>query len=259
MTFVLLIGGIALLLFLGTLGMIEVGRQARRRSLARAPASAEAGLSALEGAIFTILGLLLAFTFSGAAGRFDERKQLVASEANSIGTAWLRLDLLQSDERSALRTLFRAYLDARLESYAHDVDQPEAVQARARTSALQSEIWSAGVAACPRVTGIAACTLLLPALNDMIDITTTRLAATLIHPPLPVYGMLLALVLATALLTGYGTGLNAERNWLHRLMFATAITAAVYVTLDLEYPRYGFIRVDAVDQLLVDLRQSFDE
>jgi hypothetical protein len=158
----------------------------------------------------------------------------------------------------ALQNLFREYVDARIDIYRLDFESQEWEQASARATVLQNEIWSAAVSACPRGTTPASCTLLLPSLNSMIDIATTRLVATWIHPPTTVYVMLVALALAAAMLTGYGTAFNAHRNWLHRTLFASAITAAVFVTLDLEFPRVGLIRVDSVDQLIIDLRRSFD-
>ena len=96
--------------------------------------------------------------------------------------------------------------------------------------------------------------LLVPALNQMIDITTTRSAATKIHPPAIIFVMLFEMALASALLAGYNLAAVPARNWLHMLGFASMIAIAVYVILDIEYPRLGLIRVDAIDQVLVELR-----
>ena len=98
--------------------------------------------------------------------------------------------------------------------------------------------------------------LLLPALNDMIDITTTRAVATRNHPPVTIYLLLCGLSLVGALLAGYGMSCSKGRNLLHVAAFATIISLTVYVILDLEFPRQGFIRIDAADQVLIDLRQS---
>jgi hypothetical protein len=98
--------------------------------------------------------------------------------------------------------------------------------------------------------------LLLPALNDMIDILTTQNMASLIHPPLIIYIMLGVLALAAALLAGHAMAGGKTRNWVHLLTFAVVMAATVYVILDIEYPRLGLIRVDAVDQVLADLRRS---
>jgi hypothetical protein len=80
--------------------------------------------------------------------------------------------------------------------------------------------------------------------------------ATQMHPPVVIYGMLVGLALASALMAGYGMAGGQTRNWLHILSFATVMAVAVYVIIDLEFPRLGLIRVDVFDQALVELRAS---
>lgn len=101
--------------------------------------------------------------------------------------------------------------------------------------------------------------LLVPALNAMFDISTTRLVATWSHPPLIIFALLFVLALFAALLSGYETAGNADRSWLHSMFFALAVAISVAVILDVEHPRQGLIRVDRVDQVLVDLRRSFGQ
>jgi hypothetical protein len=96
--------------------------------------------------------------------------------------------------------------------------------------------------------------LLLPALNQMIDITTTRLVTMQIHPPSIVFIMLIVMALLSALLAGYSMAGSQSR--MHMLVFAAILAITVYVILDLEYPRLGFIRIDAADQLLQEVRQG---
>jgi hypothetical protein len=98
--------------------------------------------------------------------------------------------------------------------------------------------------------------LLLPALNAMIDITTTRTMSAQMHPPTIIFAMLFVVALASALLAGHGLAGGRRRNWLHMVSFAAILALAVYVILDLEFPRLGLIRVEAFDQALVDLLQS---
>ena len=253
----ILLGGLAVLgMFLGMLLMLEIGRRLAGRRLAADSNASKVSSAAIEGAVFGLMGLLLAFTFSGAAARFDARRALAVEEANDIGTAWLRLDLLPASAQPALRAKFRAYVDARLASYQKLPDLAEAQLEQARYTTLQDEIWNGAVAAC-RESGSAPATLLmLPALNQMIDITTTRRMATRMHPPVAIYVTLVLLVLTGSSLAGYGMGIGKSRNWFYTLTFALIMTFALYVILDFEFPRLGFIRIDAFDRVLVDLRQS---
>jgi hypothetical protein len=257
MDYTLIVSLIALALFLGMLLLLETGRRLGVRRLANDPEGARAGTGAVDGAVFALLGLLVAFTFSGAASRFDERRNLIVEETNDIGTAYLRLDLLPASAQPALRDLFRRYVDSRLEVYRKLPDLEAAMAELARSIGLQGGIWSRAVVA-SRMEGAppSAAMLLLPALNQMIDITTTRTMAAQMHPPVVIFALLFGLALAAALLAGYGMAGGRSRSWVHMVGFAAVMAAAVNVIIDIEYPRLGLIQVAAFDQSLVDLRDS---
>jgi hypothetical protein len=244
-------------LFLGILLSAEVGRRIGIATLIRDPEGLTKGASAAEAAVFGLLGLLIAFTFSGAASRFEDRRQLVTAEANAIGTAYLRIDLLPADTQPTMKELFRRYVDVRSASYRDFADQAATNGMLAEGAALQGNIWTTAVTACRKPEAPSQATmLLLPALNEMIDITTTRVTATRNHPPLVVFLLLGGLSLVGALLVGYGTSANKHRSWFHTVLFAAILSLTVYVIADLEFPRLGLIRVDAADQVLLDLRKS---
>ncbi len=117
--------------------------------------------------------------------------------------------------------------------------------------ALQKDIWKGALAAC-RLPGAApqATQLLLPALNEMIDITETRQMQTANHPPVVIFWLL------GALLVGYAASSNKRRTWIHQATFALVMSLAIYVIIDIEYPRLGMIRVSGADQVLPDLAES---
>ncbi len=247
-----------LVLFAGMLLFLEIGRRVGMRRMQDPDGTGGAGFGAVEGAVFGLLGLLIAFTFSGAGSRFDARRQLVAEEANDISTAYLRIELLPAEKQPAMRDLFRQYLDTRLAVYQKIPDMTAVQIDLAKGDELQKVIWTNAVAASRESNTTTASMLLLPALNQMIDITTTRNVAAITHPPTIIFAMLGGLALACSLLAGYGMAGRKTRSWIHMLSFAAILTSAVYVILDLEYPRLGLIRVSAVDQVLVDLRRSMD-
>jgi hypothetical protein len=249
LTVVLVVSGLVLGIFV----MLELGRQIGLR-LVRPGATLGTGVGAVEGAVFGLMGLLLAFTFSGASARFDTRRDQIVEEANDIGTAYLRLDLLAPEPRAALQEKFRQYLDARLAAYRAIPDTVSVHAELMKAASLQGEIWAQAVKAAGEVPGPQASTLLLPALNEMFDIASTRTAAAEMHPP-PVIGfMLIVLTLACALLAGFDMASTTGRNWVHMLSFAVTLAVALYVIADLEFPRLGFIRIDKFDRLLVEVR-----
>ena len=251
------VGSLSLGLFLGMLVLMEIGRRIAVRQLARDPEQVQAGFGAIEGGVLALLGLLLAFTFSGAGTRFDARRHLIVEETNAISTAYARLDMLPTAAQPALRENFRRYVDARLDVYRKLPDMAAVKEELAKANNLQKDIWLQAVAAvrsenAPPQSAV----VLLPALNAMIDITTTRTMAAQMHPPAIIFAMLFALALVSSLLAGYGMAGGTSRSWLHMLCFAVVIAVAVYVILDLEYPRLGLIRVEAFDQALVELREA---
>lgn len=244
-------------MFFGMLVFSEIGRRIGTARLARRPEGLPKGVAAMEAAVFSLLGLLIAFTFSGAASRFENRRALISDEANTIGTAYLRVDLLPGDAQPQLRELFRRYVDIRSTAYQNAQDLAATKQSLAMGVALQGDIWKKALIACRRPEAQPQATMLLvPALNEMIDITTTRATATQNHPPKIVFLLLGALSLVGALLVGYGASRNKDRSWLHMLAFAAILSLTVYVIIDLEYPRLGLITVNGADQVLVDLRNS---
>ena len=246
---------VALFLFVAIVVMLELGRRFGLRGKAREKESA--GTGALAGAVYGLLALIIAFTFSGATSRFDARRHLVVEEANAIGTAYLRVDMVPPAAQPPLRDSFRRYLDARIEAYRKLPDLAAARAELDRAAQFQGEIWAGRWrhAGCPTATRPWSCCS-CPRLNQMIDITTTRTMATQIHPPVIIFVMLVLLALVSAVLAGHDLGHGEGSRWLHTLGYAAILSVTVYVIIDIEFPRLGFIRIDAIDQVLVDLRAS---
>ena len=243
-------------LFAGMLVLMEAGRRLRRRDRRKHGDAAASGLGATEGAVFGLMGLLLAFTFSGAASRFDTRRHLVIDEANAIATAYLRLDLLPAQPQQELRHDLRSYVDARLAVYRAMPDEGRVRAALAQQTELQQRIWGRSVAALQGAPLPTVAAQLLPALGEMFDISTKRLANAKIHPPGIVYVLLGIVSLLCAVLAGYAMGANQTRTWLHEVGLAAILSVTLYVIVDLEYPRLGFFRVSEFDRLLVDVREQ---
>jgi hypothetical protein len=243
--------------FLMLLICFELGRRIGKAGLVRHSKGLVKEGGAVEVGVYGLLGLLIALTFTGALSRFEARRLLITQESNAISTAYRRIDLLPADTQPALRKLFRAYLDSRLETYRR---LPSLAAARAEltnTYKLQDEIWNNAIAACREPCTQAARMLLFPALNQMFDSMGTRLDATQNHPPMVIYLLLVALCLIAALLAGYGMAEKRERSWFHILVFSLTLALAVYVIIDLEFPRVGLIQITSGDQTLIHLRHSF--
>lgn len=243
-------------LYLMMLVSMEIGyRIGHKRKSSDAQTSIEV-IGTVDAAVFGLLGLILAFTFSGASDRLNVRRAQIVQEANAIGTAYLRIDVLDKSEQPAIRELFRSYLEQRIEAFDKFSDRPASNAALTRADQLQRDIWSRSVASCRADPKPDACLLMLPALNDMIDITTTRTMATQTHAPWVILMLLILLALAGAMLSGYAMSRQPTRSILHILLFSLVVSASVYVVLDLEYPRAGVISLESMDQAIYQLRET---
>lgn len=254
MSFLSGIVGAAVLLFVGMLAAIEAGRHIGVRRRAREGEGAK-GIGAVEGAVFALLGLLIAFTFSGAAQRFEDRRHFVNDEVNAFGTAWLRLDALAPSDRAQLQTLFRSLLDVRLEAQKQAGDREVLLEHLHRHDEIQRQIWQQAIVAVRAVDANPSATMLvLPALNEMFDTVATRVVNSGNHPPQIIFVLLAVFSLLSALLAGDGMAGNRGRNQLYSVLFSAAIAITFYVILDLEHPRMGVIQARAVDHILEDLK-----
>jgi hypothetical protein len=172
-------------------------------------------------------------------------------EANAIGTTYLRLDLLPPETQPELRQDFRTYVRSRLDVYQKIADFKALNTALDQSVALQHSVWNKTVDATKGI-GPAEKSLVLTTLNQMIDITTEQTVALVTHPPTAVFVMLALMVIASSALVGYTMSAFAVRDWVSTLIFALTVSIAVYVILDYEFPRVGFVRIDPVDQVLVE-------
>lgn len=214
-------------------------RTGRRAGETEDHASGQVG--AIQGAVLGLLGLLLAFSFAAAGSRFVERQDLIAQEANAIGTAWLRADLLDEPQRSELRAALEAYTAQRVRA-ASQLQYGWNSTVLAEVERLHARIWQAardGVATRPEL----ALALLTP-VNETFDVHALRVSAALKHLPYFVTGLLVVCSLLAVNVIGYGCGIDGRRRWLQTVSLALLISAALWITIDLDHPRKGVLRLD---------------
>jgi hypothetical protein len=245
---------LSLLLLAGMLACAAFGRYLARRREALDPDGTHAGGGVVDGAVFALLGLIVAFSFSGAVSRFDERRHLAVEEANAIGTAYLRLALVPEQSQPEMRDDMRQYLESRIRFYQDLPDADAAEKELLVTQHLQTMLWTQGIAA---TRGSQPATmLLLPALNEMFDIVTSRTMVIFEHPPQIIFGMLFGLSLIAATLAGYSMTKARSPEWIRMCAFAAVTAFTFHVIVDIEFPRAGLIRSAAFDQALANLRDT---
>ena len=259
--------GIGVGTFAALIGTMWAGHRIGRQRLAQRSATGggtgggsggDAGHGAIEGAVFALLGLMLAFSFSGAATRFADRRDLITQEANAVGTAWLRIDLLPASSQPAIRAAFRCYVDARLSVYRDPGDSAAVATGVQATAIAQTMLWKQVVEAVSTTEGQRVITTVIPAMNEMFDMATTRTMAMEVHQPTLLYAIMLLLMLIGAFISGVAMAPNPQISRIHMLVFATTLALTTWLTLDLEYPRRGVLRITQYDHVLTDLRADMD-
>jgi hypothetical protein len=243
---------VALGLFGGLVAALEAcfyfGKRARRRRT-----DLPDQISTIQGAMLGMLALLLGFSFALAAGRFNDRVQLIVAEANAVGTAWLRSDLLPGGQGNELQKLLADYTDQRILFYEAETKESQHAIA-AQSEVLQGKMWAIVVSGAKAEPGLA--NSLLPPFNDLIDIHAARLAAAARHMPTMLLLLLLSCSLVAVASVGYGCGLVGKRNVVLTTSLAFVISGALWATIDMDHPRRGLIRVG--QQPMLDLQKSLE-
>jgi hypothetical protein len=229
-------GGLLAALVVALEGGYRVGLHIRRLD----PDGGGPQVGTIQAAVLGLLGLLLAFSFAAAGARFLERQDLIVQEANAIGTAYLRADFLPESNRSELHAALKEYTEHRVAASARLVEGSDATL-RAEVERMHGRIWRAardGVLARPEFA-----VTILPPVNEMIDLHSTRVGAARKHIPWVVMGLLLACSLLCVGIIGYGGGLDGHRRLPLSISLTLLIAASLWITIDLDNPRKGLLRL----------------
>jgi hypothetical protein len=238
-------------LLVGMLGMFYIGLFFRRRF----QKNMEGGLGAIESALFGLLALILAFTFGQADSRYNQRRGVVIEESNDIGTAILRADMYVDSERVAFRKDFLNYVNSRISFYESGRNMAVINKLNDSSNFYASHLWNRATRLSKDPANLAASNQMIPALNTMIDITTTRNAALEATIPESILLLLFSLSMICCFFIGYSVDDKKKLNRLAFAGFIILITMVIFVILDLDRPRRGFINLDRSQQHIKDLLQ----
>jgi hypothetical protein len=159
--------------------------------------------------VLGLLALLMAFTFSLAIDRFETRRALVVEDANAIGTAYLRVQLLEEPHRTRLSHLLTAYTDNMITMA--KLPQPVPRALLDQDDQLLADIWSATVAAFNTPQTMPFVNTLQQAINAVIDLDSSRRAARQARVPAEVFGVLLVYLVGTSCVLGNVLGFGRAR------------------------------------------------
>ncbi len=247
---------LALIVFILIIIFYLAGHRLRIRVLKKDPDLLKVDLGTINSTLLGLLGLLLAFTFSMSSSRYDKRRELIVDEANNIGTAILRTDLYPDSIRLLLRNNFQQYVEERISFYEAGMDLEKIVFHFFKADSISKEIWKI-VSTDARINNVISRTSqMIPAVNAMIDITTTRRASSESTVPDSIMYFLFGLCFCSSFLLGYDNK-NQNVDWILVFGLATMLSITVFNIIDLDRPRSGLISMDMPNERIKDLRGMF--
>jgi hypothetical protein len=243
---------IVTVLLLGLILVVEIGHLVGLRYMPQSTDAVKSQVNTIQGSLLGVLALLLGFTFSLALQRYDTRSQAVVAEANAIGTAMLRAELLPPSVRVETQQVFRQYLQQRVAAAEISLDRHDERQAALEQSnATLDQLWAYARQAASADPNPVNSGLFIQALNDVIDTYGLRDAALNRHVPELVLFLLFGTFAMAAGLVGFSSGLSGKRIFFPTYVLIVLIALLVFLIIDLDRPRRGLIAVS--QQSLIDL------
>ena len=196
----------------------------------------------LQAALLGLVGLLLAFGLSLALGRYEDRRAATVTEANAIGTSYLRSQLLAEPARGRSLRLWPQYADLALQVSREVPDSAAMRRTTAAQDVLQRRLWRLAGQAVGAAPLASAPRLYIENLNPTFDAQLARLSALNNRVPgavlaLEVFGAAVALGLLALHISLLGRGFVAM------LAAAVLVTLLLLVIFDLDRPTRGLIKV----------------
>ncbi len=245
------VAGVFIAFALVSLLVYEIGFRLGRWWQGRTPDEKEGPTGVLVGSLLALMAFMLAITMGMATDRYDTRRGLVLTEANAIGTTYLRAGYLPEPASSRTRELLREYVPLRIVTGS----LADVQQSIARSQEIQNELWAIAENLAMTAPDSDTLAIYIESLNDTIDVNETRITAGLYaRVPETVLALLIIGSALTMGMVGYGAGLTRSRSPLTALVLIVVLGAVITLIVDLDRPRDGYLEVN--QQPLIDLQEQ---
>ncbi len=187
-----------------------------------------------------LVAFLVGFAFSGAASRFIDRLDIIVKEANALGTAYLRADTIAEPQRSELKAALKEYTADRVTLLSRE-GREQIEPLLAKVDGLHERMWKSAIEGTKNNAPLMA--VVLPPINEIIDLHSTHLAMARRHLPIPIMTVLLGAAAIGFGIVGFGNGRVGRRFSVLDSVYGAVLALALWMTIDLDYPGIGLIRV----------------
>jgi len=243
---------IAIILFISMGISLSIGYNRGKKS--QRVVSNESGIL---GSMVGLFALLLAFTFGMSGSRFENRKNHVIEEVNCIGTATLRSDIYPDTSRIAFRHDFEEYLDARIMFYKSVRNDSIINISLKNAEEAAKKLWKRASFYGRKREYLLQGNVMLPALNNMIDIGDANNALFSTYVPETIIYLLLAFAVIISFYVGFNSGFKKQIDKIYLLGFSLLASIVIYTILDLDRPRRGAITIKNEIYLMEELKNEF--
>lgn len=243
------IAGVFILFAVVALAAYEGGFIVGRWWQDREPGEQEGPTGVIVGSVLALLAFLLAVTMGMASDRFDSRRAIVLSEANAIGTTYLRAGYLPEPASSDIRELLREYVPLRIRT-STSADVRVDIQT---SQALLDQMWTIAEGVAKTTDQGDLTSTFIESLNDTIELHETRVTAGSARVPETLVLLLFGGSVLSLGLVGFSAGLTGRRSLLTAAVLIVALGAVLTIVVDLDRPLEGLIQVS--QQPLIDLQQ----
>jgi hypothetical protein len=213
----------------------------------------ESPVSVISGAILGLLAFMLAFTFGILYNRYDARKELVRSEANAIGTTWLRTDFMSEPDRDISKKLLKDYVDLRV-TVAKAADFAGIQKVLISSGIMQRQLWDLAVVNARKDMNSDVAALYVESLNEVINIHGLRMARGFqAKTSSGLWIALYTLLFFSMLSIGFQTAIAGSSRTLATGILAISFTVVFVLIASLDQPRNGFFKVSQQPLINVQL------
>lgn len=247
---------IAGVLFLVLIVSYVIGYRIRATRIKKNRAILNEELGSISSAMLGLLALILAFSFSMANSRFDTRRSLALDEANTIGTVFLRTEFFPDSIQSGIKSSLKEYLEQRIAFFEAGLDLEKMILHYDQADQHSKAIWNQVTDFAKIDPTLVKTSEIIPALNTMIDLTTSRRAMGEANIPTSIQWFLIILCIASTFLLGYERK-NAF-DWIIVIGFSLLLSLTVFSIFDLDRPRAGMVTLDEANSKIKDLRSLFE-
>lgn len=210
----------------------------------------------ISSSLLGLLALILGFTFAMAGSRYENRKNNLIDEANCIGTAILRADIYPDSLKNEFKNDFKSYLDSRRDYYLLDKNEQKLTASLKQSTVASEKLWNRATFYAKNEDYFIQSTMMLPALNAMFDSASMSNMVLNSKVPETIVYLMLSFSVIISFFIGYNSGLEKKINTKFIIGFCFLICIVILITLDLDRPRRGLIKLDTEISLMQKLNQK---